>query len=110
MKTEIKGVHLEITERIESYVAKKLTRLDFAKDTLTDFLLTLVKDKSLFKIEVTLNFRWGHSDHVEVTNYDLDKGIDALFDKLEEKIKREKSKVQEHHRKEPAAISKEEET
>jgi putative sigma-54 modulation protein len=101
MKTEIRGVHLEITERIETYVQKKIARLEFAKDTLTDVLITLVKDKNLFKIESTLNFRWGHSDHVELQNYDLDKGIDALFDKLEEKIKREKSKVQEHHRKEP---------
>jgi putative sigma-54 modulation protein len=109
MKTEIKGVHLEITERIESYVEKKLPRMDFAKDTITDFLLTLVKDKSLFKIAATLNFRWGHSDHVEVQNYDLNEGIDILFDKLEEKIKREKSKVQEHHRKEPAAAVKEQE-
>lgn len=101
MKTEIKGVHLEITERIDTYIQKKMPRLDFAKDTITDFLITLVKDKSLFKVEATINFRWGHADHVELQEYDLDKGIDILFDKLEEKIKREKSKVQEHHRKEP---------
>jgi len=89
---------------------KKMSRLEFAKDTITDFLLTLVKDKSLFKIEATLNFRWGHSDHIELQEYDLDKGIDTLFDKLEEKIKREKAKVQEHHRKEPAAAVEEQET
>jgi len=107
MKTEIKGVHLEITEGIQTYVQKKLPRLDFAKDTITDFLLTLTKDKSLFKIGATLNFRWGHSDRVELQEYDLNKGIDILFDKLEEKIKREKSKIQEHHRKEPAEAGEE---
>jgi putative sigma-54 modulation protein len=107
MKTEIKGVHLEITEGINTYVQKKLPRLEFAKDIITDFLLTLVKDKNLFKLEATLNFRWGHSDHIELQNYDLNKGIDILFDKLEEKIKREKSKVQEHHRKEPETTEKE---
>jgi ribosome-associated translation inhibitor RaiA len=35
-----------------------------------------------------------------VEAYDLFKGIDDLFDKLEAKIEKEKSKVQDHRRRE----------
>ncbi len=54
-------------------------------------------------VEATVNFRWSVSTHVGVKAYDLYKGIDELFDKLEAKIEKEKTKIKEHHhKKEPA--------
>jgi putative sigma-54 modulation protein len=100
MKTEIKGIHLEVSERISNYVDKKLPRLDFAKDLIVDFLMNLTREKNLYKIEATVNFRWGTSTHVGVEGFDLYKGIDDLFDKIEAKIEKEKSKVQAHRKKE----------
>ena len=102
MNTEIKWIHLEVSERISNYVNKKLPRLDFAKDLIVDFLLNLTREKSLYKIEATINFRWGTSTHVGVEGFDLYTGIDELFDKIEAKIEKEKSKVQAHRKKEPA--------
>ena len=36
-------------------------------------------------------------------NFKLTEGIDALFDKLEPKIEKEKNKLKDHHKKAPAA-------
>lgn len=100
MNVEIKGVHLEVNEKTRDYVDKKLQRLDFARDHIVDILITLVKEKNQYKPEATINFRWGASVHVGVEGFDLYEGIDTLFDKLESKVEKEKSKIQDHRRKE----------
>ncbi len=99
MNVDIKGVHLEVSDRIRSYIDKKLERLNFAKDLITDLLLILAKDNTRYQLEATVNFRWGASTHVEVNGFKLYEDIDALFDKLEPKIGKEKEKIQERHKK-----------
>jgi putative sigma-54 modulation protein len=103
MNTELKGVHLEISQRTRDYVDKKLPRLDFAGDLVTDLLLAFSREKSLYHLDATVNFRWGTSTHIHVENFKLTEGIDALFDKLEPKIEKEKNKLKDHHKKAPAA-------
>jgi len=103
MNTELKGVHLEISQRTRDYVEKKLPRLAFAEDLVTDLLLAFSREKSLYNFDATVNFRWGSSTHIHVENFKLTEGIDALFDKLEPKIEKEKNKVKDHHKKAPAA-------
>ncbi len=102
MNIETKGIHLEVTEKIRAEIDAKVARLDFAKDLIVDLLLTLTREKSLFKLDATVNFRWGTSCHVGVEGFDLHQGIDLLFDKLEPKIEKEKSKIKDHRKKEPA--------
>ncbi len=99
MNVEIKGIHVEVNERIRNYIDTKMPRLDFGKDLLVDFLLNISREKSLFKLDTTLNFRWGAVKHVGVENFDLNRGIDELVDKLDAKVEKEKSKVKEHHKK-----------
>ncbi len=96
MNTEIKGVHVEITEQIRDFVDKKLQRLEFAKDYLIDLLFHFSQEKSLYKLEANINFRWGQSIHVGEEGFDILEGIDKLFDKMELKISKEKKRVQEH--------------
>jgi putative sigma-54 modulation protein len=103
MNTEIKGIHLEINEKIREYVDKKLARLEFAKDLIVDCMLNLSREKNLYHIEVTVNFRWGHSVHIGVDGFDLFQGIDLLFDKLDAKVEKEKSKIKDHHRNQETA-------
>ena len=102
MNVEIKGVHLEVNEKTREYVDRKMQRLDFAKDHIVDFLITLAKEKSQYKFEATINFRWGASVHVGLDGFDVYQGIDTLFDKLEAKVEKEKSRIQDHHKKEAA--------
>ena len=99
MNFELKGVHFEIDAKTSEYIDDKMPRIDFAKDLIVDFLLTLTREKRRFSLEATINFRWGTARHVGVKAFDLLKGIDELFDKLEAMIEKEKSKVQEHRRK-----------
>jgi putative sigma-54 modulation protein len=103
MNTELKGVHLEINQRTRDYVDKKLPRLAFAEDLVTDLLLAFSREKSLYHLDATVNFRWGSSTHIHVENFKLTEGIDALFDKLEPKIEKEKNKLKDHHKNAPPA-------
>ncbi len=98
MKVEIKGIHLDVSERMKNYIEKKVARIDFAKELIIDLLFRLLKEGSGFKCEVTINFRWGNTTHIEVDCFDIFQGIDKLFDKMEVKINREKGKIQEHKR------------
>lgn len=103
MTTDIRGVHLELSERTRDYIDKKLPRLAFAEDLVTDLLLAVSREKSLYKADATVNFRWGATTHVHVEGFKLVEAIDALFDKLEPKLEKEKNKVKDHHKKAPAA-------
>ncbi|OHD69290.1 MAG: ribosomal subunit interface protein [Spirochaetes bacterium RBG_13_68_11] len=107
MNTELKGVHLEISQRTRDYVEKKLPRISFAEDLVTDLLLAFSREKSLYNLDATVNFRWGSSTHIHVENFKLTEGIDALFDKLEPKIEKEKNKLKDHHKNAPAALPEE---
>ena len=105
MNVEIKGIHVEVTQRIQDYIDLKMPRLDYARDLIVDFLMNISREKSLFKLETTLNFRWGASKHIGVENFALNKGIADLYDKLDSIIEKEKSSIKDHHKKpEPGAV------
>ncbi len=101
MNLEIKGIHCEVDDATRDYIDKKMPRLDFAKDYMVDFLLSFVKEKS-YKLEATINLRWGNAVHVSVDDFEMFHGVDILFDKLETKLSKEKEKIKEHHKKEAA--------
>jgi putative sigma-54 modulation protein len=96
MNIDIKGVHVEITDKIREYIDKKLPRLDFASEHIVDLLVFLSQEGSQHSLEATVNFRWGNSNHMRVQSFDIFEGIDKLFDKLELKVLKEKNKIQDH--------------
>ena len=96
MNTEIKGSHVEITDQIRDYIGKKMPRLDFAKDYVIDLLFHFSQEKSQYKLEANINFRWGSAIHVGADSFDIFQGIDRLFDKMELKVSKEKKRVQDH--------------
>lgn len=96
MNTEIKGSHVEITDKIRDTIGRKMPRLDFAKDYLIDLLFHFSQEKSLYKLEANINFRWGTSIHVGAESFDIFEGIDRLFDKMELKVTKEKKRIQDH--------------
>jgi putative sigma-54 modulation protein len=96
MNIDIRGVHYDISENTKDHIDKKLKRLSYAEDLIIDFLITISHDKNGYIIEVTVNFKWGKGAHLKVESYELFKGIDNLFNKLDNKIAKEKEKIQEH--------------
>ena len=96
MNVDVKGVHMDVSQRVHDYLNKKLKRLAYAEDLVMDLLFSLTQDSKAYKVEVNINFRWGTSAHIGVDSYNIIKGIDQLFDKLDVKINKEKEKIQEH--------------
>ena len=83
-----------ISETSRAYLDAKVERIGYAKDMIVDLIFVITKDKE-FKLEATVNFRWGLQAHMEERDFDLNPGIDKLMDRLEQKIAKEKEKVQE---------------
>jgi putative sigma-54 modulation protein len=96
MHTEIRGVHIDVTDSMKEYIDKKLHKLDFVKEIIIDLLFTISKEKKGFRLEVTINFRWGVSAHIHADSYDVYEGLDILFAKIEHKVTKEKDKIQQH--------------
>ena len=95
MHVEIKGVHLDITDKMREEIDHRLHRLDFAKDMLIDMLFTISRDHN-YKVEVNINFRWGSAAHIKTEGFDVYEGISSLFDKIVHKVTKEKEKIQDH--------------
>lgn len=96
MKTDVKGVHMDVSEEVHEYLQKKLKRLGYANDLIVDLMITLTQESRGYTAEVTINFRWGTSAHIRVETFNIIQAVDQLFDKLDEKVSREKDKIQDH--------------
>jgi putative sigma-54 modulation protein len=94
MTVDVRSVHFDLSETSRAYLDSKLERIGYAKDMIVDLIFVLTKDKD-FKVEATVNFRWGLQAHLEERDFDVNPCIDKLIDRLEQKISKEKEKVQE---------------
>jgi putative sigma-54 modulation protein len=100
MNVTMKGVHYDISDATREYVDKRLERLSYARDMIQDLNFTFTREKSGWTSESNVHFRWKQTFHVKTTEKDLYPAIDALFDKLDHKIEKEKGKIKDHHSKE----------
>jgi len=96
MDIEIKGVHYDVSDTTKDFINKKLKRIGYAKDLVTNLLFTIKKEKKSYKVESNLKFRWGQHAHLGTECIELYKGIEILVDKLEQKVTKEKARIQEH--------------
>jgi len=94
MTVDVRFVHFDLSETSKTYLDSKLERIEYAKDMIVDLIFVITKEKD-FKLEATVNFRWGVQAHVEEREFDVNTGIDKLMDRLEQKISKEKEKIQE---------------
>jgi putative sigma-54 modulation protein len=94
MTVDVRSVHFDLSETSRAYLDAKLERIGYAKDMIVDLIFVITKDKD-FKLEATVNFRWGLQAHMEERDYEVNTAIDKLVDRLEQKIAKEKEKVQE---------------
>ena len=96
MNYEVKGIHYDVSDTTRDHIAKKMKRLEFASDLVTDLSFSLIREKHGYKVEANTNFRWGKASHVSVECHELYKGIELVMDKLEGKVHKEKEKIQSH--------------
>jgi putative sigma-54 modulation protein len=96
MHIEVQGIHYDVKEEIKEYIEKKLHKVDFAKDMIVDLLISIIKEKKGYRIEININFRWGVSAHIHVDAFDLYECIDKMIDKVSYKVAKEKEKIKQH--------------
>jgi putative sigma-54 modulation protein len=97
MNMTIKSVHFDADELTKELIETRLQKLEFAADKIEnlDFTLTKEKDHS-FELEAKLHFRWGQHDVVKNGGYELHKAITELIDKVDQKVRKEVDRIQDH--------------
>ena len=96
MDFEVKGIHYEVSDHTKEHLQKKMKRLAYADEYVMNLIFSIEREKGNYNLDANLNFRWGTSAHIHLSNHDLYKGIDLIIDKLDNKITKEKEKIQEH--------------
>ena len=94
MNVNVQSVKFTMDEEQRVFVDKKLERINYAEDLITDVLLNIKYDRK-FAYECTVNFRWGGNAHVSVEDFDFGAGMNRLIDVLDQKVRKEKEKIQE---------------
>jgi putative sigma-54 modulation protein len=93
MTSAITAVGFELEPEQSELINKKLERVKYAEDLIVDLSLRIKEDKK-YVFDCTVNFRWGATAHVTEANYDFTKGLNKLIDTLDQKVNKEKDKVQ----------------
>ncbi|HOT63518.1 MAG TPA: HPF/RaiA family ribosome-associated protein, partial [Treponemataceae bacterium] len=73
MNINVQAVKFTLDEDQREFVDKKLERIKYADDLITDVLLNIKLDRK-FLCECTVNFRWGDSAHVSAEEFDFAAG------------------------------------
>jgi putative sigma-54 modulation protein len=96
VEIEIKGVHFDVEEETHDFIMEKLEKLEFANEYIVDLHFTLTKENPDYVAEAKLHLSWGHSSVIKVHAYDLHEAINALIDKLDHKVHKERDKITDH--------------
>ncbi|MBN2395843.1 MAG: ribosome-associated translation inhibitor RaiA [Candidatus Atribacteria bacterium] len=92
MKLTIKGKHLDVTSSIESYIQKKMEKLDKYFDQIKDATATVSIEKNRHIFEVTLQAKRAII-RAEEESDDMYASIDRVIEKLERQIIKYKEKL-----------------
>ncbi len=93
MNKTVNAVGFELEEKQSDMIDKKLKRVDYAEDLIID-LITRVKHEKQYQFDITANFRWGAQAHVTGEDFDFAAALNKTMDVLDNKIKKEKDKIQ----------------
>ncbi|HIW37272.1 MAG TPA: HPF/RaiA family ribosome-associated protein [Candidatus Treponema faecavium] len=94
MTTSISAVGFDFEKDQQDLINKKLERIKYADELIVDFILRVKEDKK-YIFDCTINFRWGATAHVTSEDYEFAAGLNKLMDVLDQKVKKEKDKIQE---------------
>lgn len=97
MNMTIKSVHFDADDLTKELIEARTQKLEFAADKIHDLDFTLTKEKEhSYLLEAKIHFRWGQHDIVKNGGYELHKAINELIDKVDQKVRKEVDKIQEH--------------
>ncbi len=94
MTPSINAVGFTLEKKQSDMIDKKLERISYADDLIVDLLLKIKHDKT-YIFDTTVNFKWGTQAHVSGEDFEFAAALNKMMDVLDNKIKKEKDKVQE---------------
>ncbi len=94
MTKQISAQGFSLQKDQSDLINTKLKRIEYADNLIIDLILRVKEDKKYY-FDATINFRWGANGHVTSDDYDFAAGLNKLMDVLDQKIKKEKDKIQE---------------
>ncbi|MBR1720989.1 MAG: HPF/RaiA family ribosome-associated protein [Treponema sp.] len=94
MTKSVSAVGFVFEEKQSDMIEKKLARIGYAEDLIVDLILRVKHDKA-YSFDCTVNFKWGTQGHVAAEDFDFGAGLNKLMDVLDQKVKKEKDKIQE---------------
>ena len=93
MTPSISAVGFSLEPKQSEMVESKLKRISYGDDLIVDLLMKIKHDKT-YVFDTTVNFKWGTSAHVSGEDFDFGAALNKMMDVLDNKIKKEKDKVQ----------------
>ena len=96
MQLDITGHHVEVTEPLRDYVFSKLEKISRHFDLVSDVHCILTVEKLRHKAEATVSLN-GAKIYADATEEDMYAAVDALADKLERRVRKQKEKLVDHH-------------
>lgn len=93
MNTSVKAVGFTMDPKQSEMVDSKLKRISYAEDLIIDLLIKIKLDNG-FSVEATVNFKWGATAHVSAEDFDFAAAFNKMMDVLDNKVKKEKDKIQ----------------
>ena len=94
MTPSINAVGFTLEQKQSDMIDTKLKRIAYAEDLIVDLNMKIKHDKE-YSFDTTVNFKWGTQAHVSGVDYDFGAALNKMMDVLDNKIKKEKDKVQE---------------
>ena len=94
MTPSINAVGFTLKESQSEMIETKLKRISYADDLIVDLIIKIKHDKE-YVLDANVNFKWGTQAHVSGDDYDFSAALNKMMDVLDNKIKKEKDKVQE---------------
>ncbi len=97
MQINVSGHHVDVTDALRSYVEAKLDRLERHSDRINHMDVILSVEKQRQKAESTVRMAGGEL-FADAESDDLYAAIDALADKLDRQLIKQKEKSQDRKR------------
>lgn len=93
MTPAINAVGFTLDKKQSDMIESKLKRISYADDLIVDLMMKIKHDKE-YSFDTTVNFKWGAQAHVSGLDYDFGAALNKMMDVLDNKIKKEKDKIQ----------------
>lgn len=102
-RLEIYGKHIEITDPIKDYILEKLGRIERMTDLIIEVEVRIEVQKLMHQVDIVMKFShfkvWVHANTDNMYS-----AIDKSFDRLQRKLYKWKTRIQEYHARKPVMV------